>query len=108
MNMTIWTYVMEFSRHVIVHITYIFSLNQSRFRRNFFDASAQHEIMTKSLNLVQPPRLFVKCFATALCISWSLNMKDELKSFLELYMKINKGLKIQSYLILVYISILTS
>lgn len=46
--------------------------------------------MTKSLNLVQPLRLFVKYLTVACCISWSLKMKDELKSFVKLCMKINR------------------
>lgn len=50
----------------------------------------RYEIMTKSLNLVQPLRLFVKYFTAACCISWSLKVKDELKSFFELCMEINK------------------
>lgn len=50
----------------------------------------RYEIMTKILNLDQPPRYFVKYFTTALCIFWSFKMKDELKSFVELWMKINK------------------
>lgn len=50
----------------------------------------RYEIMTKSLNLVQSPRLFVKYFTSALSVLWSLKMKDELKSFVWLCMKINK------------------
>lgn len=68
----------------------------------------RHEIMTKSLNLVQPPRHFVKYFTTALCISWSLKIRKDWRIFLNCTWKLTNGFKVHSYLISVCISILTS
>lgn len=65
--------------------------------------------MTKILNLVQPPNpLFVKHVTAALCISWSLKMKDGPRVLLNHIWKLTNVVKENSYLILTFVSILTS
>lgn len=85
MNMTIWIYILEIFKHYTYYL-YFLPIEET----SLMSLHYRYEIMTKSLNLDQPPRLFVKYFTTDLCITWSLKMKDELKSFVGLCMKISK------------------
>lgn len=78
--MTIWTYVLEFSS-IPLYILPTFSSKTNLIieETSMMPLHKRYEMMIKSLNLVQLSRLFVKYFTTALCISWSLKMKNEMK-----------------------------